>query len=1428
MLIKLCAAVIFFFALNLSLKGQFSSGATSLTEPRLIDKEWHLNSKKDGNPIVRVSGGNVYANNNIINAASTLVIDDGPADNKWWTSDERWFHIKSSATGQYLTVNGNSGPVAALMAPLIEGEGASIYPQQFRLIATLQLGWYKIRSRSGGLVLEVNENGELIANDPKLDPSEEQKFAFNLAMPDNSRAVIMNASNRHFFSDNGILIEGTPAVHIKNTNSSVIWQFLNAGSGYYRIYNTLTKRNLALPSGGGGGSALIMTSSTGTNSQWKLIRNNHTFFIVNRANEALHIGMNNQPASGNPLYCIENFGEIGGLNWVFSVIPDDPEIIDAEFEKISEADLEISCAPIYGQEFKRALIERVGLNANNLNTIDPYFSFIREALASSEGADKVDEMLMKFDLNNTGHRIDLALITRKYITETLPLSPRQNWSYGTNLAVSEYEAKTLALRIDYANRIIESWNDHEAQYASESWGFSQLIDNIDASGYVWPDVYPISGIQSELIVDYTVAAKNFGYTNAALVGSYALGVSVVMGYYAASLSSAVFTALPLSAATTYGPAVVSIVSGGGPVVAIATFAAAVLAVKAMEVAELQRLLNDIDAQILEASVPVFFDQIFNSVNLVHQTKLLSDLDYILGASMVDGFQYNFDDNTYLPLFNIDCASNITLPLDENGQATLTPQLSAGISQNCGTEILYFWTKSQFDCEDANQTHQVIFVARNKVDESSMDFYVQRCTLAVTIVDDIPATITCPVDQTLILESNCSAIMPDYTGLASGLSDNCGITVVTQSFEAGYPVSGAGDMIMTLRVQTESNTSSTCTFTLHKIDVVPPFLLCPLPYTLELGTDCSASLPNFSDLTTFFDNCGEANFEQFPSAGTSVEGIGSLTMTLQVTDEGGVSNSCEFTINMVDNMEPVINCPLNQVLEMGENCSATFPDYRTLATITENCENFTVTQSVMPGTIVSGTGNISVTLTVTDVSSNSDQCSFVVSRVDNILPTIICPSTQTVILNENCEATLTDYGVFTPSADNCGVSSVTQSPLPGSSISGAGNMTVTLRATDMSGNTGECTMLLVKSDNTAPSIVCFPQTINFNGESSFALESHQLSDVSDNCGILNTVLSINQITCANAGQSVPVTVTVTDLSGNTSSCVSEITVNGLPCGWTQNQDGINCTNGNNIHYNGNSNIWTVTSTNCFYANPFTSDVTAFAQRTLCGDGSITAKVNSINTSLGWAGVVMRENNSAGAKKAQLTTNMGTFHRREFRTVTGGAAAPQQIPGQNRFWLRIERSGNQFSMYTSQNGQSWQFVGAQTIVMSNCIEIGLVASNYSSSSTVSAIIGNVSYVGSSSQSMQIPDTYVQTGEVSHEISVYPNPSSGMVNIDAGPFTGLSTEIELYSLQGQLLDSRKLDNASNMVQLDLSNYGNGMYVIRMKSPGLPDGIKRIVLSR
>ncbi|WP_343697041.1 HYR domain-containing protein [Flavobacterium sp.] len=84
-----------------------------------------------------------------------------------------------------------------------------------------------------------------------------------------------------------------------------------------------------------------------------------------------------------------------------------------------------------------------------------------------------------------------------------------------------------------------------------------------------------------------------------------------------------------------------------------------------------------------------------------------------------------------------------------------------------------------------------------------------------------------------------------------------------------------------------------------------------------------------------------------------------------------------TLDRVDNVKPVIECPVNQELYI----NSTLPDYVTLLpNVTDNCMytsnyDLVITQNPPQGTLFKGDTN--VTITVTDLSGNTNSCSFLV-------------------------------------------------------------------------------------------------------------------------------------------------------------------------------------------------------------------------------------------------------------------------------------------------------------------------------------------------------------------------------------------------------------------------------------------------------------------
>jgi hypothetical protein len=395
--------------------------------------------------------------------------------------------------------------------------------------------------------------------------------------------------------------------------------------------------------------------------------------------------------------------------------------------------------------------------------------------------------------------------------------------------------------------------------------------------------------------------------------------------------------------------------------------------------------------------------------------------------------------------------------------------------------------------------------------------------------------------------------------------------------------------------------------------------------------------------------------------------------------------------------------------------------------------------------------------------------------------------------------------------------ITNSPDP---LVCTGTRTYAYTYTDCEGNTATWSYVYTVIDNTPPSISCSNATVTFSGQATLALNAANLASASDNCGTPNVTLSTPTVACAQVGQTVMVTATATDAAGLTANCTSQVTLAGLPCGWSQDPDGIGCGGGNNVGFT--SGVFTVNSTGCYSAPPFETDVAGFAEQELCGNGSIEVQVTSINGS-GWAGIALRESDAPGARKAQLLTNLGAFSRREVRYTTGGQAYPQQFPSQSKYWLRILRQGSQFVGYASANGASWSQVFAVTISgMPNCLSAGLVVTNLTATGSVSATFANVSIITNPTLSaIETEDFGAEVVDL--HLNVFPNPTSGEVTVDFTPWAGKPALLEVYDLQGRRVRRLELDEAAGPMPVDMSNLPSGAYLFRVG-----EAQQRVVLQR
>jgi hypothetical protein len=153
---------------------------------------------------------------------------------------------------------------------------------------------------------------------------------------------------------------------------------------------------------------------------------------------------------------------------------------------------------------------------------------------------------------------------------------------------------------------------------------------------------------------------------------------------------------------------------------------------------------------------------------------------------------------------------------------------------------------------------------------------------------------------------------------------------------------------------------------------------------------------------------------------------------------------------------------------------------------------------------------------------------------------------------------------------------------------------------------------------------------------------------------------------------------------------------------------------------------------------TSDQFQYGYMQLTGDGSITAKVESVEQKNVWSkgGVMIRQSvngNSPFTFMFFTGGGAGTAGGCNFqwRNTAGASAAPdgQVGPGiTTPYWVKLERVGNTFSAFISPDGTTWTQQGpANDVVMTDPVLIGLAYTSHSAGAFGAAKFTGVSVTG-----------------------------------------------------------------------------------------------------
>ncbi|HIB37678.1 glycine-rich protein [Mesonia sp.] len=482
----------------------------------------------------------------------------------------------------------------------------------------------------------------------------------------------------------------------------------------------------------------------------------------------------------------------------------------------------------------------------------------------------------------------------------------------------------------------------------------------------------------------------------------------------------------------------------------------------------------------------------------------------------------------------NCVAPFTTSLDANGNAQISESdINDGSIDNCSVDSISIDT-TDFDCTMLGENDVTLTVTDASGNSST-------CTTTVTVIDDINPIANCVAPFTIALDGNGNAQISE-SDINDGSSDNCGVDSVSID-TTDFDCTMLGENDVTLTVTDASGNSSTCTTTVTIIDDTNPIANCVAPFTIALDGNGNAQISESDINDGSTDNCG-VDSVSIDVTDFDCTMVGNNQVTLTVTDASGNSSICTTTVTVEDNEAPIAMCQdITVSLDDTGNVSITASDIDNGST--DNCaiDSYEIDVDSFDCTMV---GMNMVTLTITDTNGNSSTCTSTVTVEDNELPSISCEAI-TVSLDETGNISILPEDLVTDTFDNCGIENLSLD-IDTFDCEDIGNpVDVTIFAQDASGNMTSCTTTVTVIDDLDPEFMCLEdQTVMGNDDESFYVvpdfvANGEVSAI-DNCD--GEMLTISQNPPAGSlleeGE-YDFTFVTTDSNGNTSVCISTITV-----------------------------------------------------------------------------------------------------------------------------------------------------------------------------------------------------------------------------------------------------------------------------------------------
>jgi len=414
-----------------------------------------------------------------------------------------------------------------------------------------------------------------------------------------------------------------------------------------------------------------------------------------------------------------------------------------------------------------------------------------------------------------------------------------------------------------------------------------------------------------------------------------------------------------------------------------------------------------------------------------------------------------------------------------------------------------------------------------------------CLQTLSVIDNTPPAITCPVNVTV----QCASQVPASNIASVTASDNCGPATVTfvNDVISNQVCVNRFNITRTYRATDACGNSASCSQTITVFDNTPPSITCPTSITVQCANQVPQ--PNIASVVST-DNCGglaTVNFVSDVISNQTCVNRFIITRTYSASDACLNTATCSQTITVFDNLAPAFTCPTNVTVQ----CANLVPPVAEGLTASDNCGGFTPV--IFAGEVIANQTcvnrfNLLRTYRATDECGNSSSCTQTITVFDNTPPSITCPGNITVQCANQVPAA---NPALVVSSDNCGgLATVTfvNDVITNQTCVNRFTITRNYRATDACGNSASCSQTISVFDNIPPSITC---PINVTVQCANLVPPANTAGIvsTDNCGGASTVTFADVITNQTCTNRFTLTRTyiATDACANSATCSQTITV-----------------------------------------------------------------------------------------------------------------------------------------------------------------------------------------------------------------------------------------------------------------------------------------------